>query len=95
MMNGEGGRQRKQQEKSFIQSKKRNLLQNAAQHTSDGSENEWATNVDIVSSEYLPVYEYEKHMMNDEWRKQKIIIWMMNDESMKAEEHIMSDEWWK
>ena len=56
MMNGEGGRQRKQQEKSFIQSKKRNLLQNAAQHTSDGSENEWATNVDIVSSEYLPVY---------------------------------------
>ena len=47
---------RKQQEKSFIQSKKRNLLQNAAQHTSDGSENEWATNVDIVSWEYLPVY---------------------------------------
>ena len=43
----------------------------------------------------------EDHIENDEWWKQKIILWMMNDESersyyegwmMKAEDHIMNDE---
>ena len=55
---------KRNQRNLFIQSKKttrinssfkaRKLLQNAALHTSVGSENEQATYIDIVSSEYSP-----------------------------------------
>ena len=96
MMNDEGGRQRQENNKKNLLFKARkqlrNLLQNAALHTSDGSENERATNGKIVSSEYLPVYKYEwnEHVvMNEETEKQKTYYeWWM----MKAEDHIMNEE---
>ena len=91
MVKEEGGGKKTTRKNLLFKARKqlRNLLQNAALHTSDGSENEQATNVDIVSLEYLPVYEYEwnEHVvMNDQTEKHD--EWWM----MKAEDHIMNEE---
>ena len=69
----------------------RKLPQNAALHSSVISENEWATYVDIISLEYLPIciWIWMNWTRSDEWWNRRTFDeWWI----IKAEDHIMNEE---